>query len=482
MSTSPSHGEEEAATPALEWAGLSDCGLVRKNNEDAFAVTFIGDAGRASPRETEGRAAQVPARGCLAMVSDGVGGANAGEVASGIAVQTLPEALASVGFNPAGQSNRACGLRLEEAIRAANGRVRQEAAADQRRAGMAATLSVLWLLDGRAIIGQVGDSRIYRFRPGHLVQLTQDQSAVGRMVHTGQLTEAEAKAFRGRNIIDQSLGMGEQNFAPEIDWVEVLPGDLFLLCSDGLVDRLENRHLAEILEACREEGRSLAETVAELVAQSNRASGRDNTTAVLARVAAVPADTRTVRTDSVGQRPAALPARGRAGLLLAGMAGGLAVGAAGFWLFVHEPQVQLLRTRAAGESDRAVALGRALDDGERASSAALAEREARVQDLTTEIGRLEAQLAGAGAAAAEHQRRAGELQAQAAGLEARREEDAGQIARLEELLKAARAEAARLEEERDEALRRAETAEQAVAAASAAAVSDPNVAPAPGSP
>jgi protein phosphatase len=398
---------EGAARAAMAWAGVTDRGLVRENNEDAFIVVGMTEAGRSVRLADAAAAPEVGAAGTLFIVSDGVGGGNAGEVASAMAVSVVPEALAALGLTPAAASNRGCAEALETAIRHANGRIRQEAAADADRTGMAATLSALWLLQDRAIIGQVGDSRIYRLRADRLVQLTHDQSEVGRMVRAGEITEEESKTFRGRNIIDQSLGMRDDLFEPDLDWVETMPGDLYLLCSDGLVDRLENRHLAEILTGARRKGMSLAETAAKLVEEANRTSGRDNCTVLLVELAGAAAPAVTAAPPPPLPAPAVPPAapqavqvqrggaRGALGRSMAAAAVGVVAGALAIWVFVAWPAQASGRRRAEAASAQAGVLRRELQALEARAAETLAQRNERAAGLEREWKRAETERAAA---------------------------------------------------------------------------------------
>ncbi len=273
---------------AIEWAGISEAGKVRPNNEDALSVAALAEDG-ARPLPESGADAAPPPRGLLFSVADGLGGQNAGEVASAMTVRGLPEELARLAPDPAPLTNRECGDRLEAAIRATNAAIRRRAVEEPRHRGMAATLSCLWLHGARGTFGQVGDSRLYRFRGDTLVQLSHDQSEVGRMVRSGALSEAEAKLTVGRNVVDQALGLRDDGLAPELDWVEVLPGDVFLLCSDGLVDKLHDKDLADCIRAGLGRGDTLAAIARALVTLAEESRSRDNITVLLVRAAPGPA-------------------------------------------------------------------------------------------------------------------------------------------------------------------------------------------------
>ncbi len=288
----------------IEWAGLSDRGVVRNNNEDAFSISVIADNATSERQAEHGSHRGDGAGGVLLVVSDGVGGQQAGEVASAMAIAEIPEELARAGTSAAAMPSRECGDMLEKALRSANGRIRQAAATETEHKGMAATASVMWFLGRRAILGQVGDSRTYRWRDGRLEQVSHDQSQVGQMQRLGQLSEEEAKFTALRSVVDQALGIRDEELSPEIDWLEVLPGDLFLLSSDGLTDRLKNEQLAAIVRTTEAAGKPLDAIAAELVAAANQAGGRDNVTVLLARVTGEGATKGVATTSAVAQSPA----------------------------------------------------------------------------------------------------------------------------------------------------------------------------------
>jgi len=149
---------------------------------------------------------------------------------------------------------------------------------------MGATLSLLcFSSDMKARWGQAGDSRIYVYRHGHLHQISRDHSPVGRLRHEGKISEAEARVHPLRNQIDQSLGDPIKLFEPETGEEALGPGDLFLVCSDGVNDGLWDREIAETLAGVRS-GAEVRLVLESLVGKAKAASGRDNITAVLGLV------------------------------------------------------------------------------------------------------------------------------------------------------------------------------------------------------
>lgn len=241
------------ATVSLLAAWRTDPGLVRSHNEDFVAVF-------------EPQSSDDLHHGNLYIVADGVGGADAGEVASQFAGErTLHHFLES-------DDNDDLGQRLIEAMQSANTDLRRLAAERDDSRRMATTMVAAAIQDGRAYIGNVGDSRAYRWRGGTLVQVTRDQSLVARLVEEGALTAEEALRYPYKNVILYSLGSERR---PPIDlYVEMLePGDLLLLCSDGLTRHVDDGEIAGIL------GRELPEAAVEtLVELARERGGEDNIT------------------------------------------------------------------------------------------------------------------------------------------------------------------------------------------------------------
>ena len=225
----------------------SDLGRQRQGNEDNFFV-----------------------RAPLFVVADGMGGAQAGEVASELAVKQFEGGLPD-GRDPSES--------LVELIQAANARIHDEARADAQRAGMGTTLTAAYVHDNTVVVAHVGDSRCYLLRDGDLVRLTRDHSLVGELVARGKLTEAQAESHPQRSVITRALGAGAD---VEVD-VEVFParaGDLFLVCSDGLTGMVHEPQLKPLL---LQDG-SLEQVGRSLIAAANEAGGRDNITVILFRL------------------------------------------------------------------------------------------------------------------------------------------------------------------------------------------------------
>ncbi|HET7454596.1 MAG TPA: Stp1/IreP family PP2C-type Ser/Thr phosphatase [Solirubrobacterales bacterium] len=207
----------------------------------------------------------------LFVVADGMGGAQAGEVASRAAAESFAQNL------PSGPPERL----LEETITGANRTIHELARKDPSLAGMGTTTTaVLVDLDSEEVaIGHVGDSRAYRLRDGKFEQLTRDHSLVEEMRRKGQLTDAQAEDHPQRSIITRALGP-EPEVEVDLQTVPTQAGDVFLICSDGLTTMLDDEKIAHILSRAT----SLQSAVRALVDEANRAGGRDNITVVLFRL------------------------------------------------------------------------------------------------------------------------------------------------------------------------------------------------------
>jgi protein phosphatase len=210
------------------------------------------------------------ARAPVFVVADGMGGAQAGEVASRLAIEAFEHGLPDDGSPEE---------RLATRVREANHQIYERSRADRGRAGMGTTLTAAYVDDAHVAIAHVGDSRAYLFRAGTLQRLTQDHSLVDELVRRGKLTEEQAAEHPQRSIITRALG-------PEPD-VEVdtwtypaRPGDVVLLCSDGLTSMISEDRVREVLDAHP----NLDEAADALIHEANEAGGRDNITVVLFRL------------------------------------------------------------------------------------------------------------------------------------------------------------------------------------------------------
>ncbi|MBI2394806.1 MAG: serine/threonine-protein phosphatase [Deltaproteobacteria bacterium] len=245
----------------------TDAGRVREQNEDCFLIVDL-DSGT---READGAEWSVGDRGVLLAVSDGIGGAAAGEVASALSIEALWHEIEQ----ESGEGDVAD--KLERVVVRANRRVRDAARTPGRR-GMGATLTAA-LLCGRAVhLAQIGDSRAYLLRGGQLRQVTRDQSYVQKLVDEGALTPEEAERSPDRNVILQAMGQAN-DVRVALGHLTVRPGDRVLLCSDGLTNAVSDEDIARIAQ------QAVEAACAALIDAANAAGGPDNITVVLAEVA-----------------------------------------------------------------------------------------------------------------------------------------------------------------------------------------------------
>ncbi|MEJ7560504.1 MAG: protein phosphatase 2C domain-containing protein [Pedobacter sp.] len=238
--------------------GITDTGKVRDNNED----TFIAEITAANDF-------------IIACVIDGVGGYSGGEIAAEIAKFSVLEHLSK----PKGDLLET----MKNAIAAADAKIVAEKLQDKELENMACvlTLAVVDLKNNLFYYAHVGDTRLYLLRDNSLVKITKDQSFVGFMEDSGRLTEEQAMKHPKRNEINKALGFGA-NLSEQADYIETgqspfLPGDLLLLCSDGLSDMVNRKELTSILTT----GNDLEQKASELIVAANEHGGMDNITAVL---------------------------------------------------------------------------------------------------------------------------------------------------------------------------------------------------------
>jgi protein phosphatase len=262
----------------IEIVGKTDVGRARAQNEDRFLVADL-TTGVAS-RQSSASEQILGERGALVVVADGMGGAAAGEEASEMATEVIHSHLVKSWADDAAERGpQRFAYHLKEAVEVANARIHACAASRPERHDMGTTATVAGLLHDHVYVAQVGDSRAYLVRGPRAYQLTRDQSLVQRLVELGELTEEEAETSSRRNILLQALGPSP---AVDVDLTsqQVQRGDVLVLCSDGLSAAVSTAEIAEIV------GREprVADACESLIALANERGGRDNITAVLARL------------------------------------------------------------------------------------------------------------------------------------------------------------------------------------------------------
>ena len=272
-----------APPQSLRWFGLTDRGKVRKNNEDSFValqfdaqeVRYLGKVGEDSGEHND----------FVFAVSDGMGGAMAGEFASRITVDKIAHLL------PRSYKQAAVGLEsgfadvLEELFDQVHRALTFLGASYEECSGMGATLSLSWFTPGRMYFGHIGDSRIYYLpaNGGAMRQITHDDTYVGWLFRKGEINEREARNHPRRNILQRALGAGNQFVDPQVGAVACEPGDIFLLCTDGVVDGLFDSQLRELLRHPDSHEAKL-NPAERLVTTAIANAGRDNTTALVVEV------------------------------------------------------------------------------------------------------------------------------------------------------------------------------------------------------
>jgi protein phosphatase len=254
MSAPATHG-----SLSYDFFAVSDPGRTRSNNEDSVAV----DEGPG-----------------IAVLADGMGGYNAGEVASQMATGFIKTELGRWLTEAAGTASDADVRRaMDICVDNANRAIFNAANANPQCAGMGTTLVVGVFREQRLLLGHVGDSRAYRLRQGRLQQLTHDHSLLQEQIDAGLLTPEQAAFSANKNLVTRAVGV-EDTVLLETHVHDLLPGDLYLLCSDGLSDMLDDETIAQLLGAHE----PLDDVGGALVDAANDAGGKDNISVVLVRV------------------------------------------------------------------------------------------------------------------------------------------------------------------------------------------------------
>ncbi len=251
---------------ALEIATCTDPGIVRSHNEDSVAADG--------------------ARG-LVVLADGMGGYNAGEVASGMAttvitteLQHLVEEHPPHGIDP--QTGRSNAERLlREQIAKANTSIFQAAQSQPQYAGMGTTLVAAMFYDNKVTVAHIGDSRLYRLRGEDFAQITRDHSLLQEQIDSGMITPEQAKFSQNKNLVTRALGI-DATVEPEIHEYETKVGDIYLLCSDGLNDMVSDEDMGLTLQTL---AANLKLAAQQLVQMANDNGGRDNVSVILVRIA-----------------------------------------------------------------------------------------------------------------------------------------------------------------------------------------------------
>ncbi|MBI4696657.1 MAG: Stp1/IreP family PP2C-type Ser/Thr phosphatase [Gammaproteobacteria bacterium] len=249
---------------SIEFANVSDPGRKRPHNEDS-AVTDIGLG--------------------LALVADGMGGYKAGEVASAIAAKVVLDGVRAgidqhrfVRKHVDGDRSKES-LLMQDSILEANHHIFRTARDVPQCQGMGTTIVAILFTADKVVVAHVGDSRVYRFRNGELVQLTSDHSLIQELIDRGFFTPEEAHANTPKNLVTRALGI-DDNVVVDVQELDILPEDIYLLCSDGLNDMVDDE---EIRLTLSKYSANLVQAANELVRLANESGGKDNISVVLAR-------------------------------------------------------------------------------------------------------------------------------------------------------------------------------------------------------
>lgn len=250
---------------ALEFATATDTGRVRSHNEDSIGTDVqIG----------------------LAVLADGMGGYNAGEVASGIAVAMLSiEMKQALARHRPGTTDAAAGepmavALIRDNVAKANAAIYQTARSQAQYSGMGTTLVAALFFDNRVAVGHVGDSRLYRLRGASFEQVTRDHSLLQEQIDSGMITKEQARYSQNKNLVTRAVGI-DPEVATEVHVYDVQPGDIYLLCSDGLADMVEDGDIHSTLEMLQP---NLPLAATQLVQLANDNGGRDNVSVILVKV------------------------------------------------------------------------------------------------------------------------------------------------------------------------------------------------------
>jgi serine/threonine protein phosphatase PrpC len=249
----------------LEIASHTDPGMVRSHNEDSIAS--IAEKG-------------------LVVLADGMGGYNAGEVASGMATTVITTELQQLledhpphKVDP--QSGQKAAMKmLREQVAKANASIYQASQSQPQYAGMGTTLVVALFYDNKMMVAHIGDSRLYRMRGDEFGQVTKDHSLLQEQIDAGVLTKEQAKYSSNKNLVTRALGI-DPAVEAEIHEHDTQPGDIYLLCSDGLSDMVSDEDIGMALQAL---GANLNLAAQQLVQMANDNGGRDNISAILIKI------------------------------------------------------------------------------------------------------------------------------------------------------------------------------------------------------
>jgi PPM family protein phosphatase len=265
----------------LQWSGRTECGPVRKNNEDAFIALQVDSQEVHHLGATGG--GSLGKHNYVFAVSDGMGGANAGEHASRIAIEEITRLFPKFHRHSEERLMGEYAAVLEELFVKVHKSLALLGRSYEECRGMETTLSLCWFTKTQMFFGHVGDCRIYRFSQGGLLQLTEDDTHVGWLFRTGQINEREARSHPRRKSLQRALGAGNQFVTPQVGALSYQSGDRLLICSDGLIEGLFDEQISDFFRG-NSSGTAARDLGRLLVKDSISNCGQDNTTAVIIEV------------------------------------------------------------------------------------------------------------------------------------------------------------------------------------------------------
>ena len=274
-----------SAAAILHWASISHSGSRKPRNDDSL-IAFASSPQGAEILAGKGRRS-LASHDLVFAVSDGMGGGNAGDIASSLILQQMTEIIpqtfksAAAGFFPDSLSH------LGDALRSIHQQINVAADGCDLKSGMAATLALAWFTPENLYLANAGDSRIYRSRDGLLEQLSRDHTAAWGQWKRGEISEIQYRSHPRRAALYEVVGGGHGKVHPHFAAIPYQPGDRFLVCSDGLIDGLWERHISDALAACPEDPAATAEAMLKRAIAN---SGIDDTSLIVITVLAADAE------------------------------------------------------------------------------------------------------------------------------------------------------------------------------------------------
>ncbi len=267
--------------------GITDVGMVREHNEDSFLVAQLERSMRvhqSSRPVNDGTKVKGPPQGWLMIVADGMGGHAAGEVASAMTIDALARyafTLMPWSLPRSKDDSRILAAGLREAVKQCQAEVRQ-AGETSGRQGMGTTLTMAYVTWPNLFVVHVGDSRMYAYRDGEIHQVTRDHTLAQQLVDNKVISESEAETSDFSNILVNAVGGDTDELRVELHHALLFPGDVVMLCSDGLSKHVPRASIGEAM-ARAAAGEDVEPVARDLIEQANEAGGTDNVTVVVAR-------------------------------------------------------------------------------------------------------------------------------------------------------------------------------------------------------